>query len=111
MVIYWFYGRVHSPLFDPAEASRRTSLESTGNFVIVLGALVLFNGLAMTLLGLMTALGITTETTTKWHEIGVTAHQSDEVGIAVLIVGAVLFLAGRGIARAGRSSNQNTAAR
>ena len=111
MVIYWFYGRLHSPLFDPAEASRRTTLESTGNFVIVLGALVLFNGLAMTLLGLMTALGITTETTTKWHEIGVTAHQSDEVGIAVLIVGAVLFLAGRGIARAGRSSNPNAASR
>ena len=38
----------------------------------MLGALGLFNGFFMTVLGFMTELGITTEATTKWHEIHVT---------------------------------------
>jgi APA family basic amino acid/polyamine antiporter len=101
MLVYWFYGRTHSVLADSAESSRRTSLEAFGNFVAVLGALGLFNGFFMTILGFMTALGITTENTAKWHEIGVTAHQSDTVGLYVLGVGLALFLAGIGIARAG----------
>jgi len=103
MVIYWFYGRVHSPLADQREIARRSSTESIGNFVTVVGALALFNGFFMTLLGFMTAWGITTETTAKWHEIGVTAHQSDVVGLAVLGAGAVIFVIGRVIARAGAS--------
>ena len=41
----------------------------------------------MTVLGLMTVTGITTETTAKWHEIGVTAEQSDTIGLYVLGVG------------------------
>ena len=45
----------------------------------------------------MTELGITGEETAKWHEIHVTPHQADVLGlallgggIAVLLVGAVL---------------------
>jgi APA family basic amino acid/polyamine antiporter len=104
MVIYWFYGRTHSPLADKAETARRTTLESVGNFVVVAGALLLFNGFFMALLGLMTMFGITTETTAKWHEIGVTAEQSDVVGLWVLGIGVVVFLAGRVIAKAGRKA-------
>jgi hypothetical protein len=51
----------------------------------------------------MTELGITTEATTKWHEIHVTPHQADMVGLAVLATGAVVFAAGRVLARSGRS--------
>ena len=51
---------------------------------------------------LMTELGITTEAPTKWHEIHVTPHQADTVGLAVLGVGAVLFFAGRVLAKSGR---------
>ena len=102
MLIYWFYGRVHSPLADPAEAARRSGLESFGNFVVVAGFLVLFNGFFMTILGLMTVLGITTEELAKWHEIGVTPEQSDTLGLLVLGVGAVLLVAGRVIARSGK---------
>ena len=102
MLIYWFYGRRHSPLADPAEAARRSGLESFGNFVTMAGALLLFNGFFMTMLGLMTVMGITTEALAKWHEIGVTPEESDRLGLAVLGVGLVLFLMGRVLAKRGR---------
>jgi basic amino acid/polyamine antiporter, APA family len=104
MLIYWVYGRVHSPLRDEAEAARRTSLENTGNFVTVGGALLLFNGLFMTILGFMTVLGITTEELAKWHEIGVTPEQSDQLGLMVLGAGVVVFVIGRLLAKSGRAA-------
>jgi APA family basic amino acid/polyamine antiporter len=103
MMIYWFYGRTHSPLADRAEQAAQTGLERGGNIVTMLGALGLFNGFFMTVLGFMTELGITTEATTKWHEIHVTPHQADTVGLMVLGTGLLLFLAGRGLAKAGRA--------
>jgi hypothetical protein len=102
MMIYWFYGRTHSPLADAAEQAAQSGGERTGNFVTLLGALLLFNGFFMTVLGFMTEFGITTEATTKWHEIHVTPHQADMVGLGVLATGLVLFFAGRAIAKAGR---------
>jgi len=102
MMIYWFYGRTHSPLADRAEQAAQGGLERAGNFVTLLGALGLFNGLFMTVLGYMTEFGITTEALTKWHEIHVTPEQADSVGLGVLAVGAVLFLVGRLLARSGR---------
>jgi APA family basic amino acid/polyamine antiporter len=104
MMIYWFYGRTHSPLADPAEQAAQTSVEKAGNFVTLLGGLSLFNGFFMTVLGYMTELGITTEATTKWHEIHVTPHQADTVGLGILALGAVLFLAGRALAKATRAA-------
>jgi APA family basic amino acid/polyamine antiporter len=101
MMIYWFYGRTHSPLADRAEQAARGGLERAGDFVTLLGALGLFNGFFMTVLGYMTEFGITTEALTKWHEIHVTPEQADSVGLAVLGVGAVLFLAGRVLAKFG----------
>jgi hypothetical protein len=102
MMIYWFYGRTHSPLADRAEQAAQGAAERGGNALAMLGALGLFNGFFMTVLGYMTELGITTEATTKWHEIHVTPHQADTVGLVVLATGAVVFLAGRVLARAGR---------
>ena len=97
LFIYWFYGRRHSPLVNAAEQAARTAPQSVANFVTMLGALVTFNGFFMTILGFMTELGITGEETAKWHEIHVTPHQADVLGlallgggIAVLLVGAVL---------------------
>ena len=52
MIIYWFYGRVSSPLVNKAEAARRTGGQNLANLLTVLGALTLFNGAAMTILGL-----------------------------------------------------------
>jgi APA family basic amino acid/polyamine antiporter len=102
MMIYWFYGRTHSPLADRAEQAAQTTAERRGNFVTMLGALLLFNGFFMTVLGTMTELGITTDALTKWHEIHVTPHEADTVGLAILGVGAVLFGVGRALARSGR---------
>jgi APA family basic amino acid/polyamine antiporter len=104
MMIYWFYGRTHSPLADPAEQAAQTGGEKAGNFVTLLGGLSLFNGFFMTVLGYMTELGITTEATTKWHEVHVTPHQADTVGLGILALGAALFLAGRALARATRAA-------
>ena len=61
----------------------------------VMGALTLFNGAAMTILAYMTEFGITTETTAKWHEIGVTPEQADSVGLYILGIGLVLFVVGK----------------
>jgi hypothetical protein len=54
----------------------------------------------MTILGLMTEFGITTEATAKWHEIHVTAEQADAVGLAVLGSGIVIFVAGMALRKA-----------
>ncbi|HEX9094241.1 MAG TPA: amino acid permease, partial [Coriobacteriia bacterium] len=102
MMIYWFYGRTHSPLADRSEQAALSGGERTGNFVTVLGALLLFNGFFMTVLGVMTEVGITTEALTKWHEIHVTPHQADTVGLAILAAGVVVFAVGRFVARSGR---------
>ena len=104
MVIYWVYGRVNSPLRDAAEAAGRTALENIGNFVTIAGALLLFNGLFMTILGFMTVLGITTEELAKWHEIGVTPEQSDQLGLLVLGAGLVVFVIGRLLAKSGKAA-------
>jgi hypothetical protein len=49
----------------------------------------------MTILAYMTEFGLTTETTTKWHEIGVTPEQADVVGLSILGISLVLFILGR----------------
>jgi hypothetical protein len=99
--IYWFYGRRHSPLADRAEQQARPVAVSIGDFVTMVGALALFNGVCMTLLAYMTEFGITTEITAKWHEIGVTPESADLVGLQLLGAGAALLLVGRAVARMG----------
>jgi amino acid transporter len=99
--IYWFYGRKHSPLANPAERRSRSATEAAGNFVTMLGALALFNGFFVTVLGFMTTFGLTSETTAKWNEINVTPESADVLGLSVLGAGLVVFITGRLIARAG----------
>jgi APA family basic amino acid/polyamine antiporter len=105
LIIYWFYGRSHSPLADPEEARRRTALQSFANFVLVFGALAVFNGLCMFLLGLLTQLGVTTETLAKWSEfadltgLNVTAETADTFGLQVLGVAIGVFVIGWVLAR------------
>ena len=94
MTIYWLYGRTHSPLVDAAERQARTTIQGLANFVTISGALILFNGFFVTVLGFMTELGITSEATAKWHEIHVTPEQADTVGLMVLGAGVALFLVG-----------------
>ena len=100
--IYWFYGRTHSPLADPAERSRRPLVESVGNFVLVAGAVTLFNGFFITLMAYMTEFGVTTEVTAKWHEIGVTPEDADTFGLRVLGIGLFVLVSGLVIRAAGR---------
>ena len=94
MAIYWLYGRTHSPLVDPAERQARTGSQGLANFVTISGALIMFNGFFVTVLGYMTEFGITSEATAKWHEIHVTPDQADTVGLMVLGAGVALFLVG-----------------
>jgi hypothetical protein len=100
--IYWFYGRTHSPLANPVEQQTRSGAEKLGNFITMLGALALFNGFSITLLAYMTEFGVTTEITSKWHEIGVTPDSADSLGWQVLAAGLVTFVIGRLVARAGK---------
>ena len=82
--------------------------------MLVFGALGLFNGVCMFLLGLLTELGVTTETTAKWAEldalttgflgVGVTAETADTFGLQVLGVGAAVFVAGWVLAKVSKST-------
>jgi basic amino acid/polyamine antiporter, APA family len=103
MLIYWFYGRTHSTLADPAEAMRRTASESFANFVMILGALVTFNGFAIALLGFLTTSGVTTEALAKWSELDailsriglhISAEIADRFGLTILAIGIVLLVVG-----------------
>jgi APA family basic amino acid/polyamine antiporter len=100
LLIYWLYGRRHSPLADLSEQRSRTWAQGFANVVTIAGALLLFNGFFMTVLGYMTEFGITSEATAKWHEIHVTPAQADTVGLAVLGAGALVCLAGLALRRA-----------
>ena len=100
MVIYWFYGRTHSPLVNAQEATKRTPMQAFANFVTTLGLLLIFNAACMTLLGLMTMVGFTTEATAKWTEIGVTAEQADTFGLQLLGVSILVWIVGFGLTKA-----------
>jgi len=100
LIIYWFYGRTHSPLADTGEAERRTALQRLANLVTVFGLLLVFNAVCITALGYMTEFGITTETLAKWDEIGVTAEEADKFGLRFLAISVAVYLAGVGLTKA-----------
>lgn len=100
MVIYWIYGRNHSPLLDAREAAARTPMQSLANFVTTLGLLLVFNAACIAILGYMTEFGVTNETTAKWSEIGVTAEQADSFGLQFLAVAVAVYVVGFGLTKA-----------
>jgi amino acid transporter len=100
MIIYWFYGRTHSPLVDARERASRSAFANFANFVFVMGALAVFNALCITVLAYMTEFGLTTETIAKWHEIGVTPEAADAFGLKWLAVSIAVLVAGFGMRKA-----------
>jgi len=104
LIIYWFYGRTHSPLHDAREGNARTPLQSLANFITAFGLLALFNGGCMFLLGLLTEWGVTTETLAKWHELDgltsrylgvhVSAETADTFGLQLLGISAAVYALG-----------------
>jgi basic amino acid/polyamine antiporter, APA family len=114
MVIYWFYGRTHSQLANAAEASRRSGLESFANFMKMTGYMLVFNGFCITLLGLMTEWGVTTEEIAKWHELDavltrwfglhINPEIADAFGLRILAAGLVAIVIGFVLARSVKKS-------
>jgi APA family basic amino acid/polyamine antiporter len=111
MLIYWFYGRTHSPLADPREAAARTGGEAFGNTLKISGYLLLFNGVAILLLALLTEWNVTNETLARWHEldaltsrvgIRVTPEIADRFGLNIIAIGAAVTAVGFLVARATR---------
>ncbi len=103
MIIYWFYGRIHSPLADRAEAAARSGVESFANFLKMLGFMLLFNGFCITLLAYLTIFNVTNEVLAKWHELdAVLTHAgmhinpqiADRFGWTILGIGAAVTAAG-----------------
>jgi len=108
MVIYWFYGRTHSPLANAAEAAARTGLESLANFLKILGFMLLFNGFCITLLAVLTQTGVTNEMLAKWSELDwvlqhigmhINPEIADAFGLKILALGAVVAAVGFILAR------------
>ena len=108
MVIYWFYGRTHSPLVNKAEAAARSAAENLGNFLKMAGYLLLFNGFCMVLLAFMTQWGLMKEELAKWHELDerlsaigmhINPDIADAFGLKILIAGAVAVVIGFLLAR------------
>ena len=103
MLIYWFYGRTHSPLADPREAAARSGGEAFANFLKVAGYLLLFNGGAITLLALLTEWNVTNEALARWSEldalvsrvgIRVTPEIADRFGLNIMAAGLGVTAAG-----------------
>ena len=112
MIIYWFYGRTHSPLVDRAEAAARSGAENLTNCLKMLGYMLLFNGFCITLLAYLTILNVTNETLAKWSELdAVLSHVgghinpeiADAFGLKILLAGAVVTALGHVL---GRSSGK-----
>ena len=111
MLIYWFYGRTHSPLADRSEASRRSAGENLSNFLTIAGYMLLFNGFCILLLGLLTQFGVTTEELAKWHELDAVLSRfgmhinpeiADAFGLKILAAGAIVLVAGLLLGRTNR---------
>ena len=105
MIIYWSYGRTHSPLVNKAEATARTPMQNLANFITTFGLLLVFNAACIALLGFMTELGITNETTAKWSELEsfgfvVTAEDADAFGLKFLAVAVAVWVVGFGLTKA-----------
>jgi APA family basic amino acid/polyamine antiporter len=112
MIIYWFYGRTHSPLVNQVERAARSGTENLANFLKMAGYMLLFNGFCITLLALLTEWGVTKEELAKWHELDavlsrIGLHISPEIadafGLKILIAGAVVLAAGLIVARSSKS--------
>jgi basic amino acid/polyamine antiporter, APA family len=114
MVIYWFYGRTHSQLASKAEAAARSGMENLSNFLKMAGYMLAFNGFCITLLGLMTAWGVTTEELAKWHELdavlsswfglNISPEIADAFGLKILAVGVVAIVVGFVFGRSSKKS-------
>jgi APA family basic amino acid/polyamine antiporter len=112
MIIYWFYGRTHSPLVIAAESAARSGVENLANFLKVLGYMLLFNGFCITLLAYLTEFGVTNETLARWSELDsvlqhvglhITPEIADGFGLTIVLLGAVVtaigFVLGRSSSR------------
>jgi amino acid transporter len=112
MLIYWFYGRTHSPLVDRAELAARSGVESLANLLKIAGYMLMFNGFCFLLLGLLTEVGVIKEELARWHEVDsmlsrfdlhINPQIADRYGLYILITGAVAAALGFGL---GRSSQK-----
>ena len=114
MIIYWFYGRTHSQLVNHAETAARSSLENFANFLKMAGYMLVFNGFCITLLGLMTEWGVTTEELAKWHELDAVLSRwfglhinpqiADAFGLRIMAVGLVAIVLGFVLVRSAKKS-------
>jgi APA family basic amino acid/polyamine antiporter len=111
MVIYWFYGRTHSPLANKAEAAARSGSENVANFLKMGGYMLLFNGFCITLLAYLTIFNVTNETLAKWSELDAVLSRigghinpeiADAFGWKILLVGVVVTAVGHLLGRSSR---------
>ena len=109
MLIYWFYGRTHSPLADPREAAGRSHGEGFANTLKIAGYMLMFNGAASRCWRCLTEWNVTTEALAKWSEldaltsrvgIRMTPEIADSFGLTILGAGVAVAAVGWVIGRA-----------
>ena len=93
------------PAGESDRTNARTPMQSLANFITTFGLLLIFNAGCIALLGFMTMLGITNETTAKWSELeslglSVTAEEADAFGLRFLVVAVAVWLVGFGLTKA-----------
>ena len=112
MVIYWFYGRTHSPLVNREEAAARSTAESFGNFLKMSGYMLMFNGGCIALLGKFTEWGAAKAELVKWDELdalltrlvglNISPEIADAFGLKIFAAGLVVAAIGFVLARSSK---------
>jgi hypothetical protein len=107
VLIYWCYFR--KGRHRAAPASGRVPMRALAEVMTAAGVLLILTALWVTILGLLTEFGITSETTANWSALAATgwqvsAAQPAAFGLRCLIVAASVWMVGFGLTRASSGS-------
>jgi len=104
VLIYWFHVRPRRGV-PPGRPVPRTSMRALADVISVTGVLLIVSALWITILGVLTQFGITSETTADWRALAasgfqVRPDQPVSFGARGLVVAAAVWVVGFGLAKA-----------
>jgi hypothetical protein len=104
VLIYWLYVRPRR-VVPTGRPVPRTSMRALADVISVAGVLLIVSALWITILGVLTQFGITSETTADWRALAasgfqVRPDQPVSFGARGLVVAAAVWVVGFGLAKA-----------